>query len=519
MRLTVSFWEGFCLALAMASLPCMAPGATNDAAKVAAQFHCAGSARLTGNTNLVVLNKILALPSTAGFRNLVLQNISGLLANGLSLGTNAPTASLIEPLLSDVLKTESLGSFGGSASNPLGFVLALRLDAKGAQLWQDNLAKALGGPGVKFAAEEFNGWRWNRGASNSLWIVPARGWLLAGRGDEFLPLQVEYLEQVKRQGRPAPPLQTNWLEADVDWARFASWLPDWSHLLRSARIKITVTPKMEILHTAAQVIYPEAIAWKSDSWQIPTNLVRSPLTSFTAGQNIAAFLNPGPILSQVGRSLLTNQFCAWVKGQMPFQTYAAWPVADAANVLEKLSKEASAAFNADLKQFNGSELVWQADEKRLFMSNLGMVAPDLTVAQDRGRQYLLATMFPLSSKDPPAPDELLNQVNGHTNLVYYDWELTGPRLQEWRLLGRILLTRMGVKTHEMKAAKGIEERWLAGLRPLVGNTVTEITNVAPNELSVVRNSPVGFTGIEIFLLSDWLGSAGFGAANSPPPAH
>ena len=518
MRLTVSFRECLCVALAVASLPNTASGATNDTANVATQCHCAGIPQLKGNTNLVALNKILALPTTVAFRKLFLQRVCRMLAEGLNLGTNASAASLVEPLLSDVLETESLGSFGGSAASPLSFVLALRLDAKEAQLWQDNLAKALSGAGEKFAVEEFNGWRWNKGASNSLWIVPARGWLLAGRGDEFLPLQVEYLQQVKRQGRPAPPLQDNWLEAEMDWARLAAWLPDWSRLLKPARIKISVTAETNHLRTTARVIYPEAIPWKSDSWQIPTELVRSPLISFTAGQNIAAFLNLNPLFSRIGGSLLTNQFYAWALGEMPLQSYMAWPVADADKALEEWSTEAPPAFNADLEQFNGSELVWQADLRRLYLSKLGMISPDLTAALDHGGKFLLSTLFPLLPNNPPAPDELLKQINGRTNLVYYDWEITGPRLQEWRLLGRILLTRRGVKTHDMAVARGIEDKWMGGLRPLVGNTVTEITRVAPNELSVVRNSPVGFTGIEIFLLSDWLSTAGSAPVDSQSPA-
>jgi hypothetical protein len=282
---------------------------------------------------------------------------------------------------------------------------------------------------------------------------------------------------------------------------------------------MSVMDKKGVLRTSVRVIYPAATAWKSESWHIPTNLVRSPLTSFTVGQNIAAFLRVSPTFSRIAGTLLTNQFYAWVKGEMPFQTYLAWPVTDASNVLEELAKDAPPAFNNDLKDFNGSQLIWQPNEKRLYMANLGMVAPDLTVTQDHGRPYLLATMFPLSPEQPPTPDELLKQVEGRTNLVYYDWELTGPRLQELRLLGRMLLNQPGAKTHEMQVAKGTEERWLAGLRPMVGNTVTEITSAAPNELLVVRNSPIGFTAIEMLLLSDWLSGATSGPASLPPPKH
>jgi hypothetical protein len=497
----------------------MAPGATNDAATVAAWYHCAGSAQLTGNTNLVTLNKVFALHSADAVQDLALERVSGLLAAGFQFGTNSSAASLLEPLLSDVLKMESLGSLDGSTAHSLNFVLALRLDEKQAQLWQDNLGKAFGGAGEKFAVEEFNGWRWNRGAADSVWIVPARGWLVAGRGNEFLPLQVEYLQQVKRQGRPVPPLKDHWLEADVDCARLAAWLPDWSQLLKPAHIKISVAGENDNLRMTARVIYPDAIPWKSGSWQMPTELAQGSIISFTAGQNVAAFLNLSPAFSRLDGNPLTNQFYAWALEQLPFLTYMAWPAVNATNVLEKLSIEASDAFSPELQQFNGTKLLWLADRRKLVLSNLRVILPSLQAVQDQDGEFLLLSLFPPPPANQPAPDQLWKQINGRTNLVYYDWELTGPRLQEWRVLGPMLLTRWRAPTDDSMRARMLEDKWLGGLALLAGNTVTEITRIAPNELSVVRNAPVGFTGIEMFLLSDWLSAVGSPPIDSQPPAH
>lgn len=275
MRLTVSFRACFCVALAV-----MLVAVHADAADVAAQYHCAGSAQLVGNTNMPALNKIFALHSSSAVRQLVLSSISGLLAKSFQFGTNASAASLLEPLLGDVLEAESLGSFGGSKTNTPSFVLALRLDAKRAQLWQDNFGKAFGGAGEKFATEEFFGWRWKVGASDSFWIVPARDWLLVGRGDDLLPVQAEYLRQVSRQGRPGPALTDNWLEADLDCPRLAAWLPDWSQLLKPARIKFAIAAEANSLHMTARVIYPKAVPWKSRSWQTPAETRAQPAEQF-----------------------------------------------------------------------------------------------------------------------------------------------------------------------------------------------------------------------------------------------
>jgi hypothetical protein len=515
MRLIVSFWECVCLTLVVASLPDAAAGATNDSANMAARYHCAGSAQLTGDTNLVTLNKILALPSAVDVEQLTLSRMSWLLADSFQPGTNASAASLLEPLLSDVLKTESLGSFSGFATHSRSFVVALRLDPKRVQLWRDNLGKALGGTGENFTTEEFNGWRWKTGASNSFWIVPARDWLLAGRGDDLLPVQTEYLRQVSRQGRPAPALTDNWLEADLDATCVAAWWP----LLKPARVKISIATGTNNVYMTAHAVYTEALPWKSGSWQKPTKLVPTPLLSFTAGQDIAAFLNLDPVFSRLDGSPLTNQFFVWAQGQMPFLTYMAWPAAKPTNVLEKLSTNAPAAFNAELKRFNGTALTWQAKQKKLFLANLRVMAPTLEAVHDETGDFLLESSFPRMPMNKLAPDELWQQIDGNSNLVYYDWESTGLRLQQWLLLGRVLLTPSRAETEDVMDARQIADKWLEKLGPLIGNTVTKITRDAPNELSIVRSSPVGLTGIEMFLLGDWLSTVGSSPVNTRPPAH
>ncbi|MGA2176813.1 MAG: hypothetical protein ABSH38_17695 [Verrucomicrobiota bacterium] len=533
------------LILAMACLPKAAPGATNTI-RIVAQYHCAGGEQLTGHTNLVTLNRIRALPSTAAFRKLAIDKVSALLAGGLGFETNAFVRALISPLLTDLLQTESFGAFGGFSGNVLGFVLALQLDTNRAQLWQDNFSKALGSAGERFTTEGFSGWRWNRGGSasvglpdnksaialataealatagvsptnsDSFWIVPARDWLLVGRGDDLLPLRIDYLQQVSRRGRPGPSLKENLLEADIDWLGLTRWLPEWSRLLKPARIKVSVAAIDDVMQLTARVVYPQPIPWESAPWQIPTELVRNPLVSFTAAQDVAAFLNMDPAFSQLDCNPLTNQFYAWALGQMPFQTYMAWPVANGTNALDKLAIEAPAAFNPALKRFNGTELIWHPNQKKLIWSSMPLVAPALEVAQDNGRQFLFMSLFPRSPMSKPVPDDLLAQVRGHADLVYYDWELTGPRLQEWRLLSQMMANRSSGESDEMFDANTVTESWLGGFGSLDINTVTEINRVASNELSLVRTSPVGFTGLEMVLFSDWLSNAGAGPANRQP---
>jgi len=277
-----------------------------------------------------------------------------------------------------------------------------------------------------------------------------------------------------------------------------------------------VTTNQDDLQISARLLEAEAIPWKSDPRLIPKDLMHGQIISFVTGQNVAAFLNVNPVLGQLGDNPLTNQFYCWALDQMPLLNYVAWPVADATNALQKLSKEAPAALNPALKRFNGTELVWQPKADKLILENMGLFAPALEAVQNKDGQFLLLFGFPVSSKNKAPPDALLGQLQGRTNLVYYDWEVTGRRLSEWQILGKMISNRSGATGSDAVAAKFAESQFINNLTGLVGNSVTEITRVTPNELAIERNAPIGFTAVELVLLADWLCGANSGPIHSSP---
>jgi len=476
-------------------------GAGRAVAEPALQYHCGGGSQLGQNTGLAALHKALALPATTNLQNLARTRFSTWLTSTLALTNNPSSALMLEPLVGDVAENESLGSFGGASS----FILALHLDATRAQAWQDTLAKIFGGGGETFACKPFSGRRWNVAGSHSFWIIPARDWLLVGCGDDFSPAQAQYLSQIQALGRPVPALKEHWLEADMTTARLGGWF----RLLQPARIRMTITPNGDGLQIGARVIETQAIPWKSGPWQIPGDLMRGQIISFTAGQNVAAFLNVNPALSRLPGNPLTNQFYFWAGDQMPFLNYMAWPEADASNVLNELSTQAPAALNPILKRFNGTELVWHPEARQLSMQNIRLFVPALEAVQAHDGPFLLLSSFPRTPGNA-APDALLSQIKGRTNLVAYDWELTGRRLSELQILGGMIANRACAQKSEGEDYAEIEMKWLEGLVPLGGATVTEITRVAPNELSVTRQAPVGLTAVELTLFADWLCDANAG---------
>jgi hypothetical protein len=141
--------------------------------------------------------------------------------------------------------------------------------------------------------------------------------------------------------------------------------------------------------------------------------------------------------------------------------------------------------------------------------------PFVRVAPTKEGDYLLAGLFLVEGKKPPAPDDLWTQFENRADIVYYNWELTGIRLHQCRLFCQLfsLLPPVSGRGGPAVATKNSPppfvpvENWLAGLEMALGNTVTEVTRTAPDELTITRSAPLVFTGLELVWLSYWLADA------------
>jgi hypothetical protein len=129
---------------------------------------------------------------------------------------------------------------------------------------------------------------------------------------------------------------------------------------------------------------------------------------------------------------------------------------------------------------------------------------------------LFGELFPLVPSTNVPPAELFSQVTSHTNLVFYDWEITEARLSQARFVSQLL--PFFPKTVAMTNEDGTkrftlpwmpQEKWLAAVGSMLGNTVTEVTFKAPNELNIVRKSHIGLNSSELIFLSHWLATKSF----------
>jgi hypothetical protein len=528
MRIRTMFLAPLFPAVAAAFFPGGAAAAGGPGA-VALQYHFDGTANLAGNTNFDIARKIFSLPHARRFQDLVLDRLAGVFWNALHFEGGANPSEVLRPLLDDLLQTESQGSFGGTNGSRMDFVLAARLNDNRAQAWQKGLEKALRGNGKAWTENGFSGRIWNRPGNYAFWMLRAGDWLVAGRGDGLQAIRSDYLQHIRQENRPRPVMKESWLGAEVDWPLLAAWAPLSNSPFKLARTIVDVTASGGRFHATAHVSYPDAVPWQSQPWRIPKELVGSPLSSFAAARDLEVFLAPDQRFSRLDANPLTNQFIFWALREMPLQTCAAWPVADATNALRKLGAEAPAALNPTLQTRDRSQLAWRAKETQLVWSHLQLTAPTLQGARARNGDFLVANLFPMPPKEAVPPGQLWSQFEGRDNLVYYGWELTGLRLMQWRLLTEILPiyppptpAQVAREQQAAQAAKSpqtagkllsplfLTDAWLGELTPFLGNTVTEVTRTSPRELTVVRNSPFLFSGLELVLLSHWLADAPMG---------
>ncbi len=199
--------------------------------------------------------------------------------------------------------------------------------------------------------------------------------------------------------------------------------------------------------------------------------MQSPLISFTAGWDVAAFLQISPQIVNLADNFLTNQFYGWALGMMPLESYLAWPVPDATKALKKLTADLPPLFNPILKKVNSSQLSWQPRTDTLVLTGLNVVAPALAATRVNQTDYMLLSLLPNIPPSKPAPAALWKELETRENLVYYDWELTGQRLQQMRMLPQMLWFHPGAAASEVSMDGLVaKDEMLGGLSPQIGIT-------------------------------------------------
>jgi hypothetical protein len=319
------------------------------------------------------------------------------------------------------------------------------------------------------------------------------------------------MDPVTRKVGPAPgsPTTTNrWLEADLDLRGLSSALSiDW-HLPEAwPRITATWTGNGELVRTTGELTFATPLDLKFEPWNIPTNLVRQPLVSFSALRGLRPWLTRQEWVQHLHIDPVPDQFCAWASGPTPLRTFAASPMSNAAARIQTLGPRVATELTPWITNKAFGMLECSKEPAALTWSGIPMFTPAIEAAATPvGDFVVLGVGSKPTSDGKPAPPELFAQLMSRPNLVYYNWELTRAKLAHWIYFGQT--ARLAFALPQMPP-ESAAFAFLFAVAPKLGNTGTEIVQDSPTQLSFVRNSYSGFTGAELHLLADWLESPAF----------
>jgi hypothetical protein len=271
-------------------------------------------------------------------------------------------------------------------------------------------------------------------------------------------------------------------------------------------------------------------AWEGDlsKWVVPTQLVRDPLVGFTAMQGADLWLGNMPGLQGLGVEKWPSQVFQWSLLERPWQQYFAALTPSPTQLMSRLVPA------LPLRVMTNSTLQGQTfslrttnEARRVELHGIPFFAPFLEALEVNGESLVHGGLFLPLRGAPPAPDGLLSQVTGRTNLVWYDWEVTGQelvrsaptgagrketnrvgRLQQWMHLlqfGQMLSKPQGMLPRTSTGEVAVPgTAWVMAALPLLGETITEVTLTGPEEMTVVRQSTTGLNSLELVALLRWL---------------
>jgi hypothetical protein len=400
-----------------------------------------------------------------------------------------------------LLKSEWTLEIRDAANGSPEYALAIRLSDARAQLWQNNLRNLLES-WTKIPAQKIpDGWELKKHQPPDLIrCIRNGGCIVIDCGQNELQLGNEILQPFINL---SPRLnETNWLSADLDWPRLAQLFPELIKI-NLPKTEMQVVGRAGNLQFNGKFILSQPLS-PLDKWRFPTNAVHQPFISFTAARGFAAWLEKQNWTQPYEISPAPNQIFIWALAGIPFQTFAAVPVPDATNALVQLGRKFSA--NANWRKYFIAPFTEAETNDGIYWRGVPFISPSVTALREKSGEFLLAGFSPNSplSLKPISP-ELFAQL-ATPNLVYYHWEITAERLPEVQYLGQLgfLLT-----WHQQLDSNSAAGKWLARVGPTLGNTVTEIKQTAPTELTFSRKAPGGLTAVEFFALASWLEATNF----------
>jgi hypothetical protein len=514
--LTVGF-----LAALLASWGCRpddhAAGSESSATDLWFRYHFLGARAIAQDAQGTQLKQVAGFEQTEALVRHIFDRLArspGVLAgDALTTEQVEQGATILRPLFDDLLAYESFLEVRGPPTYPTEWLLGIALPAERGAVWSAALQRlretwALGDLDQEPGGTDANSGVIHRVSSpEAVRWTGLGGWLLIGVGDERSKLFEDALAALRANRPPVVPQPDEWLTAEADLNRAARplGLPSGTSWPRAA---LTLTGREENLRTTMRLLFPEPVTGPLEAWQVPTNIACEPLVSFTAMRGVAPLLSQWDVLKSLAVEPVPNELYFWAQEHTAFTTFGAFPAADATNQIQRIAERAPDLLGEGWQNQGLAQIEWDPANPQAIWKGLLMVTPHLRPAQDAGTNFVVGGLFPQLRTSRPPPKELLAQFIQRPDVVYYDWEITQTRVGQWRHLSQLFSVIVGQPQLSTNMA-GLNWLLLMEKEPLLGNTITEITTVSPNEWLLVRRSHLGLTGLELVALTRWIESRDF----------
>ncbi len=501
-----------------------------------ASVHWVGKRRLDLQADAYFFSRIWSLPETTRLQTQTFDR----LATGtwrVLLGDAAAAqipAAVLRPLLDDLAQTEAYVEVRAATNASPALALAVHVDVHRAGLWETNLAVAVqlltGRPATADPAK--HGWTLQpTNSTDRLTLTRVSDWTVVSAGPEPNALAAEITARIQREGVPFVSAGTNlWLEADLSPARLVNTFSRSArrtggagrgevdnpsaifHLLSAiSHVGLALTGDGGNVITRGQVTLAQPLAALTP-WQLPSDLLHEPLTSFNAVRGLQPWLAAWPVWQALPLGTPPDQGFFWSLADSPYQAYFAAPLPETSRSVATLTDWLLQTSNPWLAAHGYVGFDRAPDGNGVTWGNQPDIRPFIKGAGDPGAGWLFAGLFPddRTATASPPPAGMIQDILRRTNLVYYGWEVTGPRLPA---CFQISQTACLLAHQPQMAPTAASLTWLTTIAPRLGTAATIVKRTGPAELSFYRRSTLGLTATELQFLADWLESPQFPGRN------
>ena len=472
------------------------------------RVYFAGASNISSDTNSLAFTNTFGCAEARVLESQTLDKLSRApgtwFKSKLSTGAGDGSAQL-RPLLDDLLRSEWVFEMRGAPTSQ-DYTLAIRLDDSRAQLWQTNLRALLESWTHIKAQDVTGGWELKKDLPpNLVRVVRATNWLIVACGQDKLPLSDAWAG-----GQAPDENETNWLSGKIDWPVLAQIFPVFAQFDLPG-MQLQVAGRGGNLLTSGTFDLPQPVP-ALEPWQVPTDLIHQPLTSFTAARGFAPLLERREWAKWLELSPEPNQAFIWSLALSSLQTFIAVPVTNGATALAQLTHNLTT--DTSWEKYFMTPFALDKTTNHIGMPGVPFVKPEIQTVSDPSGDFLFADVFP-NLPAGEAPMELFEQLN-RTNLLFYHWEITSKRLNDLPRLTQLALLLTGHRELDQTSAA---MRWLNRIGPTLGDSATEVIQTGPTELSFKRSAPAGLTAIELLALGEWLEAPNFPGCDMSQPIH